>query len=93
MIIDMDLTTLRYFGNALLLIGQAFLLYHNVKTGIRIKVVGALMLVFCFYNLRIYDTCLLMIAFTVLDLSKLFDIKLIRSKPRNKKLPQHNDPF
>ena len=70
------LTKLRYFANALLLIGQSLLLYGDIQSGILIKILGSLILITCLSKERMWDMILVLSAFLLLDTSKLLTLSL-----------------
>lgn len=66
---------IRYTANALLLIGQSFVLYReDMSIGLIIKIIGGLTLLTTFISYRMWDMITVLVAFFVLDLSKLLHI-------------------
>lgn len=68
---------LRYIGNGLLLIGQSFVLYGDIKTGILIKIIGCFLLIYCLTIEKMWDMVIVLLAFLLLDFSRLVSDLLI----------------
>lgn len=61
----------RYSGNLLLLIGQSFILFSDIKIGIAIKLIGGCLIAISIINDHMWDMTVVLCAFMLLDLSKL----------------------
>jgi hypothetical protein len=64
----------RYLANIILLIGHTLLLYGSPEIGIIIKTTGAFILLLSFIKLKMYDMIVILVTFSVLELTKLFHL-------------------
>lgn len=71
----MDSTTVqRYIGNILLIIGYFVLLHVDMKIGLIIKCIGGLMSIPFAFKYKLWDVLVLCGFFSVIELSKLFQL-------------------
>jgi len=63
---------IRIIANSLLLIGHSILLFHHLKMGILIKIIGNSLLISYFAKMKYYDMIITLLAFSTLELYRLF---------------------
>ena len=64
----------RYVANLGLLIGQAILLYSDIRIGVTIKTISSLVILYSMIKLKLWDMVIVLTAFLLLDISKLISI-------------------
>lgn len=62
---------IRYLANLTLLIGQSFILYGDIRVGIVLKLLGGTVILVCMVSYKLWDMVIVLLAFLLLDLSKL----------------------